>query len=176
MGAFRARISLFSARVRETQPGVSYLDIRLLMLTKRIDAAEKEGKKMRLYSPKKWHLPLTLIVVLGIGLGTRPVWGQLVTRGEGNQSVMLQPLADNELAEIAGRNAWVPLPVLIRESLSESRNRTLQTLSNISKQASALRQQGRIILDSDLNEQALFKFVGKVSDTLGRVRVRFPNR
>jgi hypothetical protein len=126
---------------------------------------------MRLSSLKKWHLPLTLIIVLGISLGARPVWGEPFTKGDGNQSVMLQPLADNELAEIAGRSAWVPLPELLRESLSESRSRTLQTLSNVSKKTSVLLQQGRVILDSDINEA-----VGKVSDALGRVRVRFPAR
>jgi hypothetical protein len=132
---------------------------------------------MSLSSLKKWHLPLMLIIVLGIGLGARPVWGEPITREEGNQSVMLQPLTDSELAEVAGKNAWVPLPVQLRESLQSARARTLQTLSNVSKQtASVLRQQGRIILDSDIVAQALPNIREKVSDTLGRIKVRFPAR
>jgi hypothetical protein len=101
---------------------------------------------MRLSSLKKWYLTLPLFLVLGVGLGAGPVWGEVIPGGAGNQSMTLQPLADSELAEIAGRNAWVPLPVLLKESLSESRNRTLQTLSNISKQASNIRKNITVII------------------------------
>jgi hypothetical protein len=126
---------------------------------------------------KNWYLPLALFVVLTVGLGAGPVWGEPITRGEGNQSVMLQPLTDSELAEVAGKNAWVPLPVLLREPLQSARARTLQTLSNVSKQAaSVLRQQGRIILDSDIVVRGWDRISKQVSDTLGRIKVRFPAR
>ena len=124
----------------------------------------------------KWYLPLALFVVLAFGLGEGSVWGETII-GEGNVPLMLQPLTDSELAEVAGKNAWVPSPVLIRESLHSARARTLQTLSNVSKQtASVLRQQGRIILDSDIVAQGLPNIREKVSDTLGRIKVRFPAR
>ena len=124
----------------------------------------------------KWYLPFALFVFMGVGLGAGPVWGETII-GEGNVPLMLQPLTDSELAEVAGKNAWVPLPVLLRESLPSARARTLQTLSNVSKQAaSVLRQQGRVILDSDIVVRGWDRISKQVSDTLGRIKVRFPAR